>query len=265
MGGLTLAQENFVQLQFENQTAILTLNRPQQRNVLNRDVLSELGMHIAVLSGRRDIRTILLRGEGDAFSVGADIALLQEMNAQQAEQFARMGQRVFSALANLPQPTIALVHGFALGGGLELALACDVRICAETAQFGQPEVQLGVLPGFGGSQRLPRIIGVGRALHMMLSGSRIDAATALSYGLVTQVVPDDALLETGLAYAQGLHRMAPLALQYVKRAVHDGMEVDLQRGQSLEATLFGLVSATVDKQEGMRAFIEKRSPEFRGE
>ncbi|MFB5190992.1 enoyl-CoA hydratase/isomerase family protein [Alicyclobacillus fastidiosus] len=260
-----MAEESFVQLRVEDQTAILSLNRPKQLNALNRNVLSELGMQIAMLSGRKDIRTVILRGEGKAFAAGADIAEMQELSAQQAEQFARMGQRVFTALESLAQPTIALVHGFALGGGMELSMACDVRIAAEGTQFGQPEVQLGVVPGFGGSQRLPRIVGAGRAMHLLLSGERIDAQTALAYGLVTEVVPGAELLDAGLRYASVLHKLGPVALQYVKRAVYDGAELDLARGQALEANLFGLTFATKDQREGMRAFLEKRAAQFRGE
>ncbi|WAH36892.1 enoyl-CoA hydratase/isomerase family protein [Alicyclobacillus dauci] len=260
-----MTEANLIQVNIDEQIAVLSLNRPAQRNALNRAVLSELGANIAMLSGRRDLRAVIIRGEGKAFAAGADISEMQAMTAQEAEQFARFGQRVFTALENLPQPTIALVHGFALGGGMELSMACDVRIAAEGGQFGQPEVTLGVLPGFGGSQRLPRIIGQGRALDMLLTGKRIDAQTALAYGLVSQVVSEDALLDAGIAYANQLKALGPVALGYVKRAVYDGAELDLSKGQAMEANLFGLTFATRDQKEGMNAFLAKRSAEFRGE
>lgn len=260
-----MTESNLVELRIEGQTAILTLNRPGQLNALNRQLLSELGANIAMLSGRRDLRTIILRGEGRAFAAGADIAEMESMTPAQAEQFARLGQRIFTAFENLPQPTIALVHGFALGGGMELAMACDVRIAAQGAQFGQPEVALGVLPGFGGSQRLPRMIGQGRALYLLLTGDRIDAETARSYGLVQDVVPEDALLEAGLSLAKKIEKLGPLALQYVKRAVYEGAELDFNKGQAFEANLFGLAFGTQDQKEGMKAFLAKRSAEFRGE
>lgn len=260
-----MTEPNLVELHFEDQTAILTLNRPAQRNALNRAVISELGANIAMLSGRKDLRAVILRGEGKAFAAGADIAEMEAMTPSQAEQFSRLGQRIFTAFENLPQPTIALVHGFALGGGLELAMACDVRIAAQGAQFGQPEVALGVLPGFGGSQRLPRMIGQARALYLLLTGDRIDAQTALSYGLVQQVVPEDGLLEAGLALAKKFQTLGPIALQYVKRAVYEGAEVDFNKGQAFEANLFGLAFGTQDQKEGMKAFLAKRSAQFCGE
>lgn len=260
-----MAQDNWIDMQVNDSTAILTLNRPSQRNALNRAFIAELGAHIAMLSGRRDLRAVILRGVGNAFAAGADIAEMQSMSPAEAEQFARLGQRIFTALEHLPQPTIALVHGYALGGGLELAMACDMRIAAEGAQFGQPEVALGVTPGFGGSQRLPRIVGQGRALQMILTGERIDAATALQYGLVQQVVPADELLETGLQLAAALAKRGPLALAYAKRAVYDGAELDLSKGQALEASFFGLLFSTQDQKEGMEAFLAKRQATFRGE
>lgn len=248
----------------EEDVAILTLNRPAERNALNRAMLSELGASLAMLSGNKNLRAIILRGEGKAFAAGADITEMQAMTPTEATQLARLAQRIFTALENLPQPTIALVHGYALGGGLELAMACDIRIAANGASFGHPEVKLGIIPGFGGSQRLPRIVGQGRALQMLLTGDSIDALTALDYGLVTEVVPEDELLNAGRAIADTLKKRGSVALSYVKRAVYEGGEIDLAKGQSLESTLFGLCFATEDQSEGMRAFVEKRPAAFRG-
>lgn len=257
--------ESVVDLKFEDGIAILSLNRPAQRNALNRSVISELGANLAMLSSNQQLRAIILRGEGKAFAAGADIAEMQSMKAADAEGLARLGQRVFTAFENLPVPTIALVHGFALGGGLELAMACDIRIAAQGAEFGQPEVALGVLPGFGGSQRLPRIVGQGRAMYMLLTGERISAEMALAYGLVSEIVAADQLLDAGVALAKRLSALGPLALKFVKRAVYEGAELDMTKGQAFEAGLFGLAFSTADQKEGMAAFLEKRKPTYRGE
>lgn len=260
-----MASDVLVHAQIEDDIAILTLNRPDRRNALNRAMLSELGANLAMLSGRKDLRAVLIRGEGKAFAAGADIAEMKSLGSAQAMNVSRLAQRIFTAFEHLPQPTIALIHGFALGGGLELALACDIRIADKGAILGQPEVSLGIIPGFGGTQRLPRIVGRGRAMQMLLTGDPIDADTAFDYGLVTQVVSDEPLLDAGIKLAETLKRRGPVALSYVKQAVYDGTEVDLAKGQSMEASLFGLSFATEDKVEGVNAFLEKRPPEFRGE
>jgi len=257
--------ERVVNLKIQDNIAILSVNRPAQRNALNRAVISEIGANLALLSSNKELRAIILCGEGKAFAAGADIAEMKAMSAADAEGLARLGQRVFTALENFSVPTLALVHGYALGGGLELGLACDIRIAAIGAQFGQPEVGLGVLPGFGGSQRLPRIVGQGRALQMLLTGDRISAETALSYGLVSDIVDEDKLLEVGMALMQRVTAHGPAALKYVKRAVYEGAELDLTKGQAFEASLFGLAFSTEDQKEGMAAFLEKRKPVFRGE
>lgn len=257
--------ESVINLKMDESIAILSINRPAQRNALNRAVISELGANLAMLSSNKDLRAVILRGEGKAFAAGADIAEMQSMSATEAEGLSRLGQRVFTAFENMPVPTIALVHGYALGGGLELAMACDIRIAASGAQCGQPEVALGVLPGFGGSQRLPRLIGQGRALHLLLTGERISAETALSYGLVSDIVEEDKLLESGVALAKRMSALGPIALKYVKRAVYEGAELDLSKGQAFEAGLFGLAFSTADQKEGMAAFLAKRKPAFRGE
>jgi enoyl-CoA hydratase/carnithine racemase len=181
-----------------------------------------------------------------------------------AEQFARLGQAVFSKLEKLPQPTIALVHGYALGGGMELAMACDIRIAAEGTKFGQPEVTLGVIPGFGGSQRLPRIVGQGNALKLLLTGGMIDAVEAHRIGLVSEVVPMEELTPRGRAMAEQLCGLAPKALAWVKQAVYEGAELDQDKGLAYEASLFALCFSTNDQKQGMEAFLAKRKPTFEG-
>lgn len=242
--------------------AWITLNRPNARNAINRSMLSELGACLAMLMGRSDVRVAIVRGEGKAFAAGADIAEMKELSPLEAEAFARLGQRVFTALERLPVPTIALIHGYALGGGLELAMACDIRIAEESAMLGQPEVTLGIVPGFGGSVRLPRLIGQGRALELLLTGDKISADTALSYGLVTHVAQAGRLNETGMQIANRLKALPKTALASVKRSVYDGSELEVGAAQSLEATLFGLAFSTPDQTEGMAAFLEKRAPDF---
>jgi enoyl-CoA hydratase/carnithine racemase len=264
-----VSQENstpsaLVHVEVEDSLAIFTLQRGKQLNALNRALLTELGERIEGIRRNSTVRTVLLRGEGRAFAAGADIAEMQSLRGTEAEEFSRLGQQVFSSLESLPVVTIALIHGYALGGGLELAMACDIRIAAEGTKFGQPEVILGVTPGFGGSQRLPRLIGQGRALHLLLTGEQISAVEALDMGLVTKVVPSDDLLTTGRELANKFLSCGPHALTYVKRAVYEGAEVDLSKGLAMESTLFGLSFSTDDQKEGMAAFVERRKPEFTG-
>jgi enoyl-CoA hydratase/carnithine racemase len=245
--------------------AEVALNRPRQLNALNSEVLGQLHEHLHRIAHDPAVRAVIVRGEGRAFAAGADIAQMRDLEPPAAESFARLGQAVFLQLERMPQPTIALVHGYALGGGMELAMACDIRIAAEGAKFGQPEITLGVIPGFGGSQRLPRIVGQGRALELMLFGDMIDAQEAYRIGLVNRVVPAEALLETGRDLARRLTRLAPRAHAYIKRAVYDGAEMDLERGLAHEALLFGLCFATKDQKEGMDAFLNKRPAQFSGQ
>ncbi|TDY50122.1 enoyl-CoA hydratase/3-hydroxypropionyl-coenzyme A dehydratase [Alicyclobacillus sacchari] len=246
----------------EGEVGVLTLDRPQSRNALSRAVLSEFGARLAMLVGNTDVRALVIRGEGKMFCAGADIAEMQGLSPAEAESFARLGQRIFSALEQLPIPVVALVHGGAFGGGLELALACDIRLAATDAQFALPEVGLGINPGFGGTSRLPRAIGLGRALHMMLLGERIDAEQAFSYGLVSQVVPAAELLAAGMALAQRLAGQSASAVAAIKRLAYAGVGMDPVRAQALEASQFGLCFAAPDAREGMAAFREKRKPQF---
>ncbi|GLG01987.1 3-hydroxybutyryl-CoA dehydratase [Alicyclobacillus hesperidum subsp. aegles] len=257
-------EASFISWRVEGEVGVLTLNRPQSRNALSRAVLSELGAHLAMLVGHSEVRALVIRGEGKMFCAGADIAEMQGLSPAEAESFARLGQRIFSALEQLPIPVVALVHGGAFGGGLELALACDIRFAATGTQFALPEVGLGINPGFGGTFRLPRTIGLGRALPMMLLGERIAADEALAYGLVSRVVPEEELVAAGMELAKRLAGQSASAVAAIKRLAYAGVGSDPQRAQTLEAAQFGLCFATPDAREGMAAFREKRKPEFGG-
>lgn len=251
-----------VLFEMEGSIARLTLNREKQLNALNHELLTELDRHLDALAVNRGVRVVFLTGAGRAFAAGADIAQMESLDSSKAQEFAEFGQRVFRKIERLPQPVIALVNGFALGGGMELAMACDVRIASEKAKFGQPEVHLGVIPGFGGSQRLPRIVGQGRALEWLLSGDMMDANEALRIGLANRVVPAEELNEVGLQFADKLLAQGPLAIAAVKRAVYDGAEMDLDKGLAMEAALFGLCFSTSEQKEGMSAFLNRRQPSF---
>jgi enoyl-CoA hydratase/carnithine racemase len=259
-----MAEDRYVELHVDGQIGTITLRREKQLNALNQTVLAQLNQVLDELAGQSEVRAVLLRGEGRAFAAGADIAEMASLSPVAAGQFARLGQAVFSKLEKLPQPTIALVHGYALGGGMELAMACDIRIAAEGTKFGQPEVTLGVIPGFGGSQRLPRIVGQGNALKLLLTGGTIDAVEAYRIGLVREVVPIEELAARGRALAEQLSGLAPKALAWVKQAVYEGAELDQDKGLAYEASLFAMCFSTNDQKQGMEAFLAKRKPAFEG-
>ncbi len=248
--------------------ARVTLARPEKLNALDQATLLELDRVFEHLRGQvaAGLRAVIVTGAGErAFAAGADIAELAGLDAAAALEASRRGNRVFSKIAAFPVPVIAALNGFALGGGLELALACTLRIAAEHAKLGQPEVRLGLIPGYGGTQRLPRLIGRGPALQMLLSGEPVDAATALRLGLVNQVVPAEGLMAAAEACAATIAANGPLAVQYCLEAVRAGAEGGLSQGLELESRLFGMSFATEDMKEGTRAFLEKRKPEFRGQ
>lgn len=253
---------SLVRLQIEGSLAWLVLNREKQLNALNRALLEELDGHLDTLAEQVAVRVVFVTGAGRAFAAGADIAEMSSLEAVRAQEFAQFGQRVFRKLERLPQPVIALVNGFALGGGMELAMACDIRIASEKAKFGQPEVHLGVIPGFGGSQRLPRIVGQGRALQWLLTGDTLDAAEAERIGLANLVVSPEGLADAGRSFAAKLLAQGPIALKLAKQAVYDGAELDLDKGLAMEAALFGLCFSTPEQTEGMTAFLERRAPSF---
>ncbi|MCS1352226.1 enoyl-CoA hydratase/isomerase family protein [Mechercharimyces sp. CAU 1602] len=259
--------DKIVQVERHEGYVILTLTRPQALNALNRDLLAELEEALNWVEQQSDVRALILTGAGEkAFVAGADIKELREVaTASQAERLAKRGQRLFTRLEELPIPVIMAVNGFALGGGCELAMSGDVILASEQAKFGQPEVNLGVIPGYGGTQRLARRIGNGRAKLLCFTGEIITAEQALQIGLVEKVVPHTDLLDEAKKLAHMLAQKAPLALNYIKQAVNQGTESDLHSGLLLEASYFGLSFDSNDRMEGMDAFIEKRKPQFRGE
>ncbi len=243
----------------------VAINRPRALNALNAGTLAELTEVMASAAADDSVRVVTVTGAGDrAFVAGADITELAALTPEAARRVAARGQAVCRALETLGKPSIASINGFALGGGCELAMACTIRIASHLAEFGQPEIDLGLLPGFGGTQRLVRLVGRGRALDLLLGGHRISAAEAERIGLVTRVVPADRLADETRQLAQTLASKAPLALRYILEAVHEGADVPLATATRLEAALFGLVAATDDMREGTRAFVEKRKAEFRG-
>ena len=245
--------------------AVLTVTRPAVLNALNNRTITELEGAVRRLTADDGVRVVILTGAGDkAFIAGADIRELAELNPVTAEALAARGHALCHALERMGKPVIAAVNGYALGGGCELAMACTLRIAADTAKLGQPEVGLGLLPGYGGTQRLPRLVGAGRALEMTLSGDPIDAQEAWRIGLVNRVVPRAELLARTMELAQRIAVQAPVAVRCILAAVRDGLGMTLADGCAHEASLFGLAAATSDWGEGTRAFLEKRRPRFTG-
>jgi enoyl-CoA hydratase len=245
--------------------ATLTVNRPAVRNALNAVTLAAIDEAVAALDADPDVRVILITGAGDrAFIAGADINELSRATAITGRTLAQTGQAVFDRIANAATPIVAVINGFCLGGGCELALACTFRFAADTAEIGQPEINLGIIPGYGGSQRLPRLIGRDQALDLILTGRRITAAEALALGLVTRVYPAATLRAEADAFARELAAKAPVAVRLALDAVRVGLEQPLAQALEHEAALFGLVAATDDMREGTRAFLEKRPAQFTG-
>ncbi|WP_158750960.1 enoyl-CoA hydratase-related protein [Acidobacterium sp. S8] len=245
--------------------AVVTFNRPKVLNALNGATLRELDAAIIELAAHAGVRAILLTGAGEkAFAAGADIQELAAVSAVDGHALAMRGQQVFDRIENCGKPVIACVNGFALGGGCELALACTLRIASETARFGQPEVKLGIIPGYGGSQRLPRLVGKGAALKLLLTGEMISAAEALRIGLVEEVVSPGELLARAEQIAKAIAAQASLAIEKCLEAVHAGYDLPLRQALDLEAALFGICCATEDKTEGTKAFLEKRTAVWTG-
>jgi len=245
--------------------ARVTINRPDKLNALNGAVLRDLGEAAGAVARDVGIRGVILTGAGSkAFVAGADIAELTTQGPMDGKARAQAGQAIFRAFEHLNKPVIAAVNGFALGGGCELAMACHLRVASDTARFGQPEVKLGLLPGYGGTVRLPRIVSKGRALELLLTGAIIDAAEALRIGLVNRVVPAERLMDEAEALARSIMDQGPLAVRSVLEAVDAGYEMSQADALLLESTLFGLLSSTDDMREGTRAFLEKRKPAFEG-
>jgi enoyl-CoA hydratase len=244
--------------------ATITVNRPDKLNALNDALMAELGIAIDEARRRHDVGAVLLTGAGRAFVAGADIGELADQTAVEGKARAERGQQVFRKFETSPKPTLAAVNGFALGGGCELAMACHLRLAAETAKFGQPEVKLGIVPGYGGTQRLPRLVGKGRALQLLLTGEMIDAAEAWRIGLVNRVLPAAELLPAARTLLTAMLGQGALAVAHCLEAVDRGLDMTLDDAIALEASYFGLLSASADKAEGMRAFLEKRPATFIG-
>jgi enoyl-CoA hydratase len=254
----------FLLFEVADRIATITVNRPDKLNALNDATIAELGRAIDEAIGSADVAGILLTGAGRAFVAGADISELESQSPLEAQRRARAGQVIFRRFETSPKPTVAALNGFTLGGGCELAMACHVRIASEKAKLGQPEVKLGILPGYGGTQRLPRLVGRGAALKLLLTGEMIDAAEAYRLGLVDQVTAPEALLDTARALLTTMIANAPLALAGCIEALDRGLDTDLDAGCTIESDFFGLLSSTADMKEGMRAFLEKRAPTFTG-
>lgn len=248
-----------------NGVGYVTMNRPDKLNALNNRIMEELDGCFQEIQKDDEVRVVILTGAGEkAFVAGADIKELAEQAPLQGKERSQRGQRVLDSIENLGKPVIAAVNGYALGGGCELALACTLRIASETARFGQPEVRLGIIPGYGGTQRLARLVGKGRALEMILTGEPVNAQEAYRIGLVNQVVPAEKLMLAAEELAQKIMPNAPLAIKLALESVNHGLEMTQKEGQFLEATLFGLCCATADMKEGTRAFLEKRPAKFAG-
>ena len=259
-----MAYENLL-VERDNAVLIVTINRPNVLNALNATTLRELSQVIDQAAGDDALRALVLTGAGSrAFVAGADINELAVQTHVGGREHARAGQALFDRIEKLGKPVIAAVNGFALGGGCELAMACTIRLAADSAKFGQPEINLGLIPGYAGSQRLPRLVGRGRALELLLTGAPITAEEAWRIGLVNRVVPAADLVGEARKLAQAIAAKAPVAVRYILDAVATGSEMPLAEAQTYEATLFGLVSTTEDMREGTRAFLEKRPAEFKG-
>src|SRR5271166_2674504 len=259
-----MTYENIL-LEKKNSIAYVTVNRPKVLNALNGATMAELGTAFLDIRNDASIRVAILTGSGEkAFVAGADIGELAQRDPVSGKEFAHRGQAVLDLIENLGKPVIACVNGFALGGGCELALACTMRLASDNAKLGQPEVKLGIMPGYGGTQRLPRLVGKGLAMQIVLTGDLITAQDAHRIGLVNEVVAAAELIPRAEAIAAKIIANAPLAVQYAMEAVNKGMEMTLAEGLYLEATLFGVCCATEDKKEGTTAFLEKRAAAFKG-
>lgn len=259
---LTLAN---IMYQKKGAFAYVTVNRPKVLNALNKATWADLRTAFEDARDDAAVRGVILTGAGDkAFIAGADISELARVTAFEAEQSSRFGQEVLDLIEDLGKPVIAAVNGFALGGGCETAMACTIRIAAEHAQFGQPEVKLGLVPGGGGTQRLPRLVGKGRALQLILSGGMISAQEAYRIGLVNEIVPATDLITRAEAILKQISANAPIAVKFALEVTNKGLETSQSEGLLLEASYFGLCAATEDKKEGTSAFLEKRAPQFHG-
>lgn len=253
-----------VQLKKEPPLGWIYLNRPDKLNAINEQLMKDLRQAVDELVADDQIRVIIITGQGKAFSAGADISQFKTLNGLTAWEFAKKGRELMDYIENLPKPTIAMINGYALGGGLELAMACDIRIAAEEAQVGLPEITLGIYPGFGGTQRLIRLIGKGKAMEMIMTGDRIPAREAERLGLVNKVVPLTELEKETRNFAIKLAEKPPVALKLIKLLVNQGLDIPILAGLNMESLGWGVVFSTEDAKEGVNAFFEKRKPNFKG-
>lgn len=256
-----MAYENVV-LDRQDHIVTLSFNRPKVLNALNSDVLDELSKALDEIKEDKEIYALIITGYGKAFVAGADISEMKDKTPEEAREFAEVGLNVFRKIELMEKPVIAAVNGFALGGGCELAMSCDIRIASEKAKFGQPEVGLGIIPGFAGTQRLSRLVGIAKAKELIFTANIIDAVEAEKLGLVNKVVAHDQLMLEALTLAQNIASKAQAAIRYSKTAVNRGAESDIETGMLIERDLFGLCFATEDQKEGMTAFMEKRKANF---
>ena len=249
----------------DDAVAIITLNRPKLLNALNSQTLTELASAMAAVKDDAGVRAIVLTGAGEkSFVAGADINELAVLSPVEGKEHARRGQTIFDTIEQLGKPVIAAINGFALGGGCELAMACTLRLAADTAKFGQPEINLGLIPGYAGSQRLPRLVGKGIALEILLTGDMINAQRAYEIGLINRIVPAAELMAEAKKLAHTLASKAPIAVRYILDAVHQGLDAPFAQGEYLETSLFGTIASSADMREGTKAFLEKRKAVWQG-
>ena len=249
----------FVKLERQGHVALITIDRPEALNALNSQVLTDLDQVLDQVEADEEIYVAVLTGAGRSFVAGADIAEMKDFTSSDGKRFGVHGGNVFLKLENLSKPVIAAVNGFALGGGCELSMACDIRLASEKAKFGQPEVGLGITPGFGGTQRLPRIVGVSKAMELILTAKVIKADEAKAIGLVSEVYPPEELLSKAMELAEAICANAQIAVRESKRCIRMGLQADIHTGCAFEAEAFGVTCGTADKDEGMGAFLEKRN------
>ncbi|MHA1855154.1 MAG: enoyl-CoA hydratase-related protein [Promethearchaeota archaeon] len=247
----------------EDNIGILTINRPKALNALNIQLMEEIDKILDLIEVDKEIHALIITGVGKAFIAGADITTMESMNYNEGKAYGFKGSTLFRKIETFDIPIIAAVNGFALGGGNELILACDIVIASEKAKFGQPEVGLGVTPGFGGTQRLPRIVGIRKAKELILSGRIFGAEEAEKFGLVNKVVPHEELMNTAKIMAKNYAKMAPIAIKYAKKAINEGIQTDIENALKIENEYFGKCFSTQDQEEGMKAFLEKRKASFK--
>ncbi|MDR0828006.1 MAG: enoyl-CoA hydratase/isomerase family protein [Desulfovibrio sp.] len=257
-----MAYENLI-FEQEGNIALITMNRPKALNALNNDTLKELDAVLTVIKDSAGIKGAIITGSGKAFVAGADISQMAEYSSEQGRAYMEAAQEVFNRIELMGKPFIAAVNGYALGGGCELSMACDIRIASENAVFGQPEVNLGLIPGFGGSQRLPRLVGLGIARELIYTGRNVKAEEAKSFGLVNKVVPGESLLEEAKTMMKTITGKSGIAIRYAKIAINRGADTDIYKALELEKDLISLCFATEDQKEGCRAFLEKRPAVFK--